>query len=184
MAKARLDVAALVPEIRLIQDAELLWMVERVWQRLWDESAFERLEDVPVSPDTPYPNIRHIQAYVKTAIAVARIYEEVHGTAYNYDHLIAGALLADISKLVEHAPSGDGYVKTEIGRLLPHASYAGHVALELGAPLEVAHIIMTHSPNAGTAPLTPEAQLFAWLDQADIVGFGYDIWHRKVVHYQ
>ncbi len=184
-AKPPLDVPALFPEITQIGDAALRGAIERIWQRLWQESAFEGLEDVPVSASIPYPHIRHNQAIVKSVIAVARIYTEVHGAVYNMDHLIAAALLADASKLVEIEFDGNGgYRQTPLGKRLPHAMYAAHLALKEGVPLDVVHCIATHSPSSGKAPNTMECHLLHWLDQADICGFGFDIWKRRVIHHQ
>lgn len=182
MAKNPLDVVALFPEIDLIEDEALKGKVIDAWRRLWQESGFEKIEDVPVMPSLPYPHLKHQQAYLKCIVAVAGIFHAVHGTDYQMDYLIAGAALADASKLVEYQREGEGYGLTELGRTLPHAAYGAHLALEMGLPLPVVHMIATHSPNSGMAPSTPEAQLLHWLDQADIVGFGYDAWKRIVIH--
>lgn len=183
MAKQPLDLTALFPEVALIGDDSLREKVGAVWQRLWEESGFDRIEDVPVMPTLPYPNLKHQQAYIKCIVAVARIFEEVHGVEYNMDHLIAGALLADASKLVEYRRVEGGYGLTELGQQLPHATYAAHLALQVGLPMPVVHIIATHSPSSGMAPASSEARLLHWLDQADVAGFGHDIWRRVVVHH-
>lgn len=184
-AKPPLRLAAIFPELDEIRDAALRRAVVAVWDRLWAMSEYERLEDVPVSVKITYPHIRHAQAIVKVALAAARIWEEVHGTTFDRDHLIAGALLMDVSKLVETRRRPDGGDEaTDIGKAVPHAWYAAHLALELGVPLPVVHIITVHSPNSGKAPATREAMLLDRIDQADINAFGWDIWTRRVIHYQ
>ena len=182
VSRQPLDMATLFPELDLIGDGVLREKVVAIWQQLWAESSFERIEDVPVMPSLPYPHLKHQQGYLKCVVAVARIFEEVHGPRYEMDHLIAGALLADASKLVEYRRAGDGYGLTELGRSLPHAIYGAHLALAAGLPLPIVHMIATHSPNSGMAPATAEAQLLHWLDQADIAGFGHDVWRRQVIH--
>lgn len=184
-AKQPLDLDALFPELALVSDAALRDAIVAIWQRLWEESPHARLEDVPVSTKIDYPQIKHCQAIVKVALAAADALERVHDTRFDRDTLIAAALLMDASKLVETRPGSDGaVVASDLGRLLPHALYAAHLALAHGVPLAVVHVISAHSPNGGKAPVTPEARLLDWVDQLDISAFGHEIWTRKVVHYQ
>jgi hypothetical protein len=180
-----LDLDALFPELALVSDASLREAIVAIWQQLWQESPHARLEDVPVSTKIAYPQIKHCQAIVKVALAAAAALEQVHETRFDRDVLIAGALLMDASKLVETRPGSDGtVVASDLGRLLPHALYAAHLALEHDVPLAVVHVISAHSPNGGKAPATAEARLLDWVDQLDISAFGAEIWARKVVHYQ
>jgi hypothetical protein len=183
--KQPLDLDALFPELALLAESSLRRAVEEIWQQLWLESPHARLEDVPVSTRIHYPQIKHCQAIVKVALAAADALEQVHDTRFDRDTLIAAALLMDVSKLVETRPGPDGgVVATDLGRLLPHALYAAHLALDRGVPLAVVHVISAHSPNGGKAPVTAEARLLDWVDQLDITGFGHEIWTRKVVHFQ
>jgi hypothetical protein len=184
-AKESLDVAALFPELDRLQDPALRRQVVEIWQELWAMSRYQRLADVPVSTKVDYPQLKHCRGVLTGALALAEAWEPVHGVRLDRDVLIAGALLIDVSKLVETYRDADGAIRyTELGRRLPHATYAAHLALAKGVRLDVIHCILSHSPNGGKAPQTPEAQLLDWLDQADISGFGFDIWSRKVVHYQ
>ena len=112
------------------------------------------------------------------------MWEELYQCAIDRDVLIAGALLMDVSKLVETRPGKDGPERTEIGTSLPHAIYSAHLALQLGVPLSVVHIITAHSPNGGKAPVTLECQILDWIDQADISAAGFQIWSRRVDHFQ
>lgn len=183
--KEELDLAVLFPELQLIVDADLRAAVAAVWNELWAQSSYDRLEDVPTSTKIPYPQVKHCQGIAKGALALAEVWEGVHGVVVDRDVLIAGALLMDVSKLVETEPGPEGRpVPTAIGRALPHAVYGAHVALGFGVPLAVVHIMTAHSPNGGKSPASLEAHLLDWVDQADISGFGHDIWARRVVHYQ
>ena len=182
--KAPLNLVELIPEVSAIQSADLRSMVEEIWNALWADSLYEDVMDVPVSATIDYPQVKHCQGIVRSALAAASAFEQVHDVTFDRDLLIAGALLMDVGKLVEIKPGPSGPARTEIGRLLPHAAYVAHVALAKGAPLELVHIIMCHSPNGGKAPETLECKLLDSLDQADIGVFGFDIWSRKVVHFQ
>jgi hypothetical protein len=185
MSKESLDLEAYFPELAQIQDADLRASVAATWQQLWQESPYEKLENVPTSVKIPYSQLKHCQGIVKGALALAAVWEQVHGTVLDHDVLIAGALLMDASKLVETEPGPDDTFRpTQIGRALPHSVYGAHVAMNNGVPLPVTHILTAHSPNGGKAPATLEAHLLDWVDQADISGFGFDIWTRRVLHYQ
>jgi hypothetical protein len=183
--KQPLDLDALFPELAQLSDPALRVAIEEIWQQLWRESEHARLEDVPVSTKIDYPQIKHCQAILKVALAAADALEQVHDTRFDRDTLIAAAALMDVSKLVETRPGPHGaVVASELGRLLPHALYAAHLALDRGVPLAVVHVVAAHSPNGGKAPATVEARLLDWVDQLDISGFGHEIWARKVVHFQ
>jgi hypothetical protein len=183
-AREQLDLAILFPEMERIGDRRLRDIVRTVWEELWSGSAFVALIDVPVATNIPYPQVRHCQGVLRSALALADALESVHEVKFDRDVLIAGALLMDVSKLVEIRPDpAGGYSETEVGRALPHAFFTAQKALALGVPLAVVHIITTHSPLSGKPPMTPEAQLLSWLDQLDIGAFGSTIWTRQVMHH-
>jgi hypothetical protein len=186
MVKQRIDVAGLFPEITMISDPGLASAVVDIWTAMWEQSRYESIEDVPVSASIAYPQIKHCRATLLGALALASVWEEVHDVTLDRDVIIAGALLMDASKMVETTPHPDKGSATysELGRALPHAAYSAHLALAAGVPLTVVHVILSHSPNGGKAPNSREAELLHWVDQADIAGFGFEIWKRKVVHYQ
>jgi hypothetical protein len=185
MSKQRLDLGALFPELMEISDPTLRQSVAEIWDELWTMSAYERLEDVRVSLKIDYEQLKHTQGVLRAALACADVWSEVHGVLLDRDTLIAGALLMDASKLVETEPDPrGGHRASSIGTNLPHATYVAHLALARGVPLDVVHVITCHSPNGGKAPRTLEARLLDWLDQADISAFGFEIWTRKVHHFQ
>jgi isopropylmalate/homocitrate/citramalate synthase len=186
--RQRIDEEALrtlFPELDLITDESMRSAVVRIWSRLWQESEYTDLYQVPVSLKVDYPQVKHTQAVAQMALAVAEAAERIHGRRVRRDVLLAGALLMDASKLVEYRPGPDGsHQRSAIGHHLPHATYAAHLALEAGLPLEVVHILMAHSPNGGKSPDSLEAHILDGLDQIDLHSFGFDLWRRTVVHYQ
>jgi hypothetical protein len=104
MTKAELDVDELLPELHLIEDAELRDKVRAIWQELWSESKFEALEDIPISPKVPAPHLPHNRCVVTMALAMADALERFHGIKLDRDMLVAAGLLQDVSKLVEMQP--------------------------------------------------------------------------------
>ena len=183
--KEPLDLDSLFPEITEIRDALLRDKVREIWERAWSISEYVRLADVPISVSIAGSQLKHCQGIVKGALALARVWEEVHGVELDRDIIIAAALLMDVSKLIEIRPVGDGkHERTELGRALPHALVVASWALASGLPLQIVHIVSCHSPNGGKAPNSMEAHLLDAIDQADLNACGFDIWERKVTHYQ
>lgn len=174
----------IVPEIDQIGDVALRDAVVAIWDRVCEESPWDDIEGVPVSMKIRYPQVRHTQGVVRGVLALADVWREVHGVEVDRDHLIAAAVLIDVGKLVEMAPTPDGVERTPLGNLLSHASYVLHLGLLHEVPLEVLHIVATHSPNGGKEPATLEAKLIDRVDQADLDAFCPDVWTRRVVHYQ
>jgi putative nucleotidyltransferase with HDIG domain len=184
MSKLSLDLRTYFPEIDRISDAALRKGVEAVWDRLWQESPWNNVEDVTLIYTAEHTQIRHAQSVLRSALAMADIAEEVHGVVLDRDLLIAGALLMDACKLVEYEPSDDGTRLSEVGRKLQHAAYGAHLALEEGLPLDVAHIILTHSPQSPMTPKVPEGMLLQHLDLADTALLGGDkLFARSVMDY-
>jgi hypothetical protein len=183
MSRSPLALETHFPELAAISDERLRLSVAAIWQHLWEMSEFEELEDVPVSGKIDYPQLRHCQAILRSALVVAPVLEATSGIQLNRDVLIAGALLMDASKLVEQRPGVGGAAEfTDIGRLLPHATYVAHLALAHQVHLDVVHIITSHSPYSSNAPATPEARLLEILDRMDITVLGLSSWGRSMVH--
>jgi hypothetical protein len=179
-----LDIDALLPEIGLIQDAALREKVRAVWQALWGRSEFTDFASVPTSGEIPYPNLPHMRCVVALALGIADSFERYHGVTVNRDVLVAACLLQDASKVVEYRPkAGGGIEKTPIGKAVPHAFEAARVALDHDLPLEVVHIIATHSPQAPRFPASLEGKIIYYADQLDVIAIHGDHWVKEqVIH--
>jgi hypothetical protein len=182
--KPSLDLASLFPEIAQITNPELRRQVEALWERLWQESKFRRLEDVPVSSKINRPHLPHAQAVVRLAVAAADVAEQIHGKPVDRDTLVAAAIVQDAGKLVEYEPADNQarYRRGVLGVKLQHSMYAAHVAMEIGLPLDVVHIMLAHSPSTTLAPASRECALLFWIDQLDLSAMGEETWHRSLSH--
>jgi hypothetical protein len=180
MTKADLDVDELLPELNLIQDAELRDKVRAIWQELWHESMFESLDDVPISPKVPNRHLPHNRCVVAMALAMADALEQFHGIRLDRDVLVAAGLLQDVSKLVEMQPGPDGAEHTEIGRSFQHAFWASHKALEHGVPIEVCEIVLNHTPDAPRFPGSLEGKVLWYADQLDVIAVFGDRWVKHL----
>jgi hypothetical protein len=89
IAKKKLDVVALYPQVRDIQDAKLRQAVIEIWQEMWAMSAWDDPGALPTSSEIPYSNLPHTQCVVEMALAVADAFKKYHGIEVNRDHLIA-----------------------------------------------------------------------------------------------
>lgn len=186
MAKKPFHVSEVFPEIGWVHDDTLREKVIAVWERMYAESKWEDVMDLPCSTHkTDYPHVIHNRCVVKMAISMADILSEFHGVQINRDYLIAAALLQDSSKLVEYQPDSEhGCVLSELGKTFSHAFYAGSVAMQEGIPLEVVQAINTHSPDAAVYPPSLIAKILFYVDQADMAAIKGDRWKKTVYIYR
>jgi hypothetical protein len=180
MTRPALDITSLLPEIDLIQDADLREKVIAVWLDVWQESKFEELTDLPIGPKIPYPHLPHNRAVVTMAVAMADAIERFHGVTVDRDVLLAAAVLQDVSKLVELTPGDGGVEQTEIGRSFQHAFWAAHKAAEHGLPLPVCEIVLNHTPDAPSLPRTLEGKILWYADQLDVIAVFGDRWVKQL----
>jgi putative nucleotidyltransferase with HDIG domain len=157
----------LFPEIAAIVSPELRAGVVRAFLAAWEQGGWRTLEECPLlakETRNPQTGIEHFQAVVALSLALADVIERVHGAVVDRDHLIAGAVLHDVGKLLEYAPAEAGRAT---GALLRHPASGAHIALTCGLPVEVAHIIATHSAEGSLAERTLEAAIVAAADRLD-----------------
>ncbi len=176
----------LFPESEQFQNKELYDKVEKIWNRLLQESNWGSIDDLPVSSNMPnYSHIVHNRCVLKMALAVADTIAEVHGVEVNRDYLLAAGMLQDASKLIEYEPSDEKIlVKTTRGKLYPHSFYVATLAKEEGLPEEIVSAILTHSPNSADVPKTLEGKILFHVDQIDMAAIGGDRWIKKVMLYR
>jgi hypothetical protein len=105
------------------------------------------------------------------AIAVDQVLADAYGnrrTLVNRDHLIAGALLADVGKLFEYDKKPDGTIyKSDFGKHLRHPFSGVGLAYKHRLPSEVLHIIAVHSKEGAGENRSPEAIIFHHVDFID-----------------
>jgi len=86
----------------------------------------------------------------------------------NMDVLIAGAILADVGKLLEYEMKDGKSVQGNYGKYLRHPFSGVSIAEECGVPAEVCHIIATHAGEGDMVKRTTEAYL---VHHADFMTF-------------
>ena len=144
-------------------------------------SQWVRVQDVPTGPEVPYPTIPHNQAVIAMSLAIADVFESVHGVTVDRDCLVAAAVLQDASKPIEYAPSANGgFSIAPLGRMYPHGFWAAHVALKHGIPDSVVHILLTHASQSPTFPESLEGKILYYADQLDVIAIHKDRWRKQI----
>ncbi len=158
----------LLPEINDLQDRLLASQVVQIWDEMWKESNWARIEDCPKGADvSEYKLVPHVRSVTQGCMAMARSVRANYGIPVQHDALLAGSLLHDASKLVEEDPAGGASKKTHLGKLIQHSAYTAHKAMALGMPLEIVHLIITHTRQSGMLPKTVEGIILHYVDYGD-----------------
>lgn len=165
----------LLPELAEIEDGALRDKVVATYQAALERGGW-RPEDMARMPFTlllepcPATYVEHTRAVTRCAAAAAAVMAETYGPRLdiNRDHLLAGALLHDVGKLLEYREEGGAFVKSELGRLLRHPFSGASLCYEFGLPPAVVHVVATHAREGDGARATPEAII---IHHADFMNF-------------
>ena len=159
-------VQRLWPELEWIRGAELREAVTETWVRALERSPLdpEDLEHIPFTllvPDCPATFMEHKRCVVHIARRGAEAMQEHLGSSLgiDLDTVIAGAILADVGKVLEYEKVGDEVRQSARGKALRHPFTGVAVALECGVPDEVCHIIATHAGEGDLVRRTTEATI-------------------------
>ena len=171
------ELLELWPEIDWIQDIDLKNQTARTWELALERSVLkpEDLKRIPFTllcgPDLKVTFMDHKRSVVHIARdAGNKINEMYHGELpVNMDVLIAGAILADVGKLLEYILNDEGKaIQGDYGKYLRHPFSGVSLAEEAGVPAEVCHIIATHAGEGNMVKRTTEAYI---VHHADFMTF-------------
>ncbi|MFA6618017.1 MAG: HD domain-containing protein [Candidatus Neomarinimicrobiota bacterium] len=170
-----MDVVKILPEINGIKDADLKQKVINIWNEAADYRGWtsELLMAIPftlLAENVSISFIDHVRAVCRMCMAVDDVQELMHGNkriAVNRDYLIAGALLADVGKLLEYEIVNGKSVKSSYGRYLRHPFSGVGLAFKHDVPEEVMHVIATHSKEGDGEKRSPESIIFHHADFID-----------------
>jgi putative nucleotidyltransferase with HDIG domain len=162
------EVLELWPEINWIESEELRQQTAKTWELALERSVLvpDDLNRIPFTllcgPDLKVTFMDHKRSVVHIVRdAGNKINEMYHGELpVNMDVLIAGAILADVGKLLEYVLDEDGNAtQGTYGKYLRHPFSGVSLAEEAGVPAEVCHIIATHAGEGNMVKRTTEAYL-------------------------
>jgi len=168
----------LLPQIKEIKDPSLRRGVIDIWLDIAASCPWERLEDVPKNNGAGRNRsiLGHTRGVARLALAIGEITEAEQGTPFDRDLLLAASLLHDASKPLEYEPDPDGPPtngsvppgrKSAMGQKIQHGVYTAHKIFEKGLPLELAHLIITHTEESNIRSKSFEAVLLKCADRAD-----------------
>jgi putative nucleotidyltransferase with HDIG domain len=157
-------VERLWPELAWIADERLRGAVRETWIRALEQSPLspEDLERIPFTlliPGCPATFMEHKRCVVHIAKRSAEAMTEFLGRALpiDLDTVIAGAILADVGKLLEYEQVAGKTVQSARGKSLRHPFTGVHLALSCGVPDAVCHIVATHAAEGDLVRRTTEA---------------------------
>ena len=171
------EVLTLWPELEWIENENLREKTARTWEMALERRVLspDDLNRIPftllVGPDLKVTFMDHKRSVVHIARdAGNKINEMYHGELpVNMDVLIAGAILADVGKLLEYILDDNGNaVQGTYGKYLRHPFSGVSLAEEAEVPAEVCHIIATHAGEGNMVKRTTEAYI---VHHADFMTF-------------
>jgi putative nucleotidyltransferase with HDIG domain len=114
--------------------------------------------------------MEHKRCVVHIARRSAEAMQEFLGRALpiDMDTVIAGAILADVGKLLEYEKAGKETQQSERGRFLRHPFTGVALAMECGVPDRVCHIIAAHAGEGDMVKRSVEATI---VHHADFMSF-------------
>ena len=157
-------VEELWPEIGWIQNQGLRESVLQSWIKAFESSPLtpDDLKRIPFTlliPDCPATFMEHKRCVVHIARRSAEAMQEFLGRALpiDIDVVVAGAILADVGKLLEYEQVDGVAVQSDRGKKLRHPFTGVHVAMSCGVPDAVSHIIATHAAEGHLVKRSTEA---------------------------
>ncbi|MGO9274165.1 MAG: HDIG domain-containing metalloprotein [Terriglobia bacterium] len=159
-------VRQLWPELEWIGDADLRDRVTRTWVRAFELSPLipEDLHRIPFTllvPNCPITFMEHKRCVVHIARRAAESMREFLGRSLpiDLDTVIAGAILADVGKLLEYENVDGKTRQSERGEFLRHPFTGVALAMECGVPDRVCHIIAAHAAEGDLVKRSTEATI-------------------------
>jgi len=165
------------PELAWISDEELREKTTKTWQLALERSVLtpDDLQRIPFTllagPDLQVSFMAHKRCVVHVARESALKMTDFFGDELpvNMDVVIAGAILADVGKLLEYELDDRGNsFQGMYGKYLRHPFSGVSLAEECGVPAEVCHIIATHAGEGNLVKRTTEAYI---VHHADFMTF-------------
>jgi putative nucleotidyltransferase with HDIG domain len=152
------------PELELITSRDLREKVAATWVRAFELSPLkpEDLDHIPFTlhvHDCPATFMEHKRCVVHIARRSAETMIEFLGkrVKIDLDTVIAGAILADVGKLLEYEVVNGKARQSSRGEFLRHPFTGVALAMACGVPEAVCHIIAAHAAEGDLVKRTTEA---------------------------
>lgn len=164
----------LIPEFNAIQDDDLRQRVLAVWTEAMEIGGWtvDDLQKMPYTllvenVDITFPE--HVGVVCRMCIAMEAVLRDAYGERYEIDHdtLVAGALLADVGKLIEFREANGGYQWASMYQYLRHPFTGVGLCFKHDIPEPVMHVVATHSWEGDKFKRRPESIIFHHADFTD-----------------
>ena len=150
-------VKELWPELQWIQCNDLREKTAATWELALQKSVLttDDLKTIPFTllcgPDLKVSFMDHKRAVVHIAYDAGKKMNAFFKDELpvNMDVLVAGAILADVGKLLEYELKDGKSIQGNYGKYLRHPFSGVSLAEQCGVPAEVCHIIATHGICTG-----------------------------------
>ncbi len=160
------DVRELWPELEWIESEELREKTALAWERALARSPLsgEDLRRIPFTllHPTDLSFMDHKRCVVHIAVESARAMRSFMGGSLpiDLDTVAAGAILADVGKLLEYELDSKGEaVQSPRGKYLRHPFTGVALCMECGLPDAVSHIVATHAGEGNLVKRSVEAYI-------------------------
>lgn len=172
-----MDINELWPELAWIEDPDLREKTTKTWELALERSVLtpEDLQRIPFTllagPDLTISFMAHKRAVVHISKESALKMIEFFGDELpiDMDTVVAGAILADVGKLLEYELDENGNsFQGAYGKYLRHPFSGVSLAEECGVPAEVCHIIAAHAAEGDLVKRSTEAYI---VHHADFMTF-------------
>jgi putative nucleotidyltransferase with HDIG domain len=154
------------PELQWIENPELREQVAQTWVKAFEASPLEPddLNEIPFTlliPDCPATFMEHKRCVVHIAKPAAQAMQQFLGKALkiDMDTVIAGAILADVGKLLEYEKVDGKAQQSDRGKNLRHPFTGVALAMSCGVPEAVCHIIAAHAGEGDLVKRSTEATI-------------------------
>ena len=158
------SVSDLWPELEWIKDTDLRAKVHQTWTIAFERSPLtpQDLQEIPFTlliPNCSVTFMEHKRCVVHIAKRAAEAMQEFmeRSLPIDMDTVIAGAILADVGKLLEYEKIEGKARQSERGKALRHPFTGVALAMECGVPDRVCHCIATHAGEGDMVKRSTEA---------------------------
>ncbi|HKK70311.1 MAG TPA: HD domain-containing protein [Candidatus Krumholzibacteria bacterium] len=178
-AVTRADLEDLWPELGWIENEDLRERVARTWELAFERSPLtpDDLRQIPFTlrvQNCTATFMEHKRCVVHIARRSAESMQDFLGRALriDLDTVVAGAILADVGKLLEYDRIDGIAVQSDRGKALRHPFTGVSLAMECGIPDAVCHVIATHAGEGDMVGRSTEACIVHHADFMSFEPFG------------
>lgn len=168
------DLTTLIPEFNEIQDEELRRRTLAVWHEAlemggWTPDDLAAMPFTLLAESVEVSFAEHVRTVCRLCIAMEQVLKKAYADrfAIDRDTLIAGALLADVGKLIEFRRKEGRYEWANMYQYLRHPFTGVGLCFKHGVPEAVMHIVATHSWEGDKFKRRPESIIFHHADFTD-----------------